>query len=244
MKKLIILFLVLAGCASQDVTRSEAQKRESARVHTELGAGYFAQNQMAIALEEFNEAVKFDSNYAPAHNGLGMVYSALGEDAKADASFKRSISLDPGNSESRNNYGTYLCSRNRIDESVSQFMEAVRNPLYSTPEAAYLNAGICSLRKQDVKAAEGYLQRALQIQPLLHRASYELAVIQYNREQYGLAKEYLSTPLVSNPGPETLWLAVQIERKLGDHNGEASYALQLRKNFPNSPQAKALQAGQ
>jgi len=246
MKKFLLLLtvLTLTACASQQGGRTDSQKRESARIHTELGAGYFSQNQIAIALEEFNEAARIDPTYALAHNGLGMVYSALGEDAKAEASFRRAISLDPNSSESRNNYGTFLCTRNRIDESIDQYMAAVRNPLYATRDVAYLNAGLCALRKQDVENAEIYFQNALQIQPLLHRASYELALINFNRNKFGLAREYLRTPLISNPSPEILWLAIRIERQLGDRDAEASYALELRRNFPDSEQTWALLSGQ
>jgi len=247
MKKLFAVFalMLLAGCVSQSSNdRADTQKRDSARIHTELGAGYFSQNQIAIALEEFTEASKIDPSYALAHNGLGMVYAALGEDAKADASFKRAISLEPNNAESRNNYGTFLCSRNRIDESITQFMAAVKNPLYTTKDIAYLNAGICSLRKQDVDNAEVYFQNALQVQPLLHRASYELALINFNRKKYGMAREYLRTPLIGSPSAEVLWLAIRVERQLGDRDAEASYALELRRNYPDSEQTKALLSGQ
>lgn len=246
MKRLLVaVVILLSACANQSTNSKDvSQQRESARIHTELGAGYFSQGQIAIALEEFTEASKIDPSYPMAQNGLGLVYSALGEDAKADASFKRSISLDPKNSEARNNYGTFLCSRNRIDESITQFMEAVRNPLYATKDLAYLNAGVCALRKQDTDNAEMYLQKALQIQPLLHRASYELALIQFNRKKMGMARQYLQTPLVGNPTPEVLWLAIQVERELGDKDAVASYALELRRNYPNSEQTKALLAGQ
>ena len=37
-----------------------------------------------------------------------------------------------------------------------------------------------------------------------------------------------------------LWLGVQIERQLGNHEDEASYALQLQKNYPDSAQTKLL----
>jgi type IV pilus assembly protein PilF len=43
---------------------------------------------------------------------------------------------------------------------------------------------------------------------------------------------------------EALWLGVRVERRLGDRNSEASYALQLRNKFPNSREARALVAGQ
>ncbi len=222
----------------------ETNTQERARIHTELGAGYYAQNQLSIALEEFKEAIRIDSNYAYAYNGLGLVYGALKEDAKADANFKKSLQLEPNNSESHNNYGSFLCSRNRIDESIKQFMEAVSNPLYTTPGMAYMNAGFCSLRKNDEKSAEIYLQKAIAAQPILSQAAYQLALIQFKHGQVGLASNTLQDSLANNPSPEILWLGIRIARILSDRNAEASYALLLRKKYPDSEQTKALLSGQ
>ncbi|HSH72728.1 MAG TPA: type IV pilus biogenesis/stability protein PilW [Methylophilaceae bacterium] len=244
-----VVVMLLSGCANMDsqepaYSGKESTKQESARIHTELGAGYLGQYQMAIALEEFTEAVRIDPNYALAYNGLGMVYAALKEDAKADDSFKKSVRLQPGNSETRNNYGTYLCSRNRIDESITQFMEAVKNPLYRTPSVAYVNAGFCALRKKDIESAEKYLQQALAIQPSLNQAAFQLATIYFDRQQYELARNTIQSALLNNPLPDILWLAIRIERLLGNKDAVSSYTLELRKRYPNSAQAKALIAGE
>ncbi len=244
MKKLVVLAVMLLTACSAQQSREALGNRESARIHTELGAGYYQQNQMNIALEEFTEAIRIDPSYALAYNGLGLVYGKLGEDAKADANYKKSLQLEPGNPESHNNYGTFLCSRNRIDESIAQFNDAIRDPLYATPQTAYMNAGICSLKKKDEKNAEIYLQKALQIQPLLHQAAYQLALIQFNRGEYEQARKSLVNALVSNPSADTLWLGIRVERKLGDKDAESSYALQLRRKYPNSEQTKALVSGQ
>lgn len=248
MKQLVLLAaLLLAACANQQEKAypgKETAARESARRHTELGAGYYGQRQMGIALEEFTEAVRIDPSYALAYNGLGLVFSNLKEDVKADANFKKAIQLDPRNSESHNNYGTFLCSRNRIDESIVQFMDAVKDPLYATPATAYLNAGICSLRKQDSENAEIYLQQALAKDPLMGPAAYQLSQLYYERKQYQAAHNALQNLLLSNPGPEVLWLAIRIERGLENNNAVSSYSLELRRKYPDSPQAKALAAGQ
>ncbi|NNG13883.1 MAG: type IV pilus biogenesis/stability protein PilW, partial [Gammaproteobacteria bacterium] len=37
-----------------------------------------------------------------------------------------------------------------------------------------------------------------------------------------------------------LWLGIQIERKMGDKDAVASYALSLRKQFPDSEEAHLL----
>ena len=242
-----ILSVALSACetlkGSSD-ERGESKLSARARSHTELGAAYFQQNKLDIALDEFKYAAQIDPTYAQAYNGLGLVYAALGEDAKADVNFKKAIQLEPGNSESHNNYGSFLCARKHYDESITHFLKAVKNPLYATPNLAYANAGICSIRKNDIENAEIYLSKALQIEPLTHPAATQLADIQLKRGDASTAQKTLQNALVSSPNPETLWLAIKIARALDDKNSEASYALQLRQQYPNSEQARLLLSGQ
>ena len=214
-----------------------------ARAHTDLGAAYLQQNKLEIALDEFNQAIAIDPSYALAYNGLGLVQSALGQDAEAEASFKKSIELQPNSSESHNNFGGFLCTRKRYDESIVEFLAAVKNPLYATPNLAYANAGICADRKGDTKRAEVYLNKALELEPLTHSAAYQLADIQFRRGDVKTAKMTLQNALVASPTAEMLWLGVRIERILGDKDNEASYALQLRRQYPNSEQTRLLLRG-
>ena len=48
---------------------------------------------------------------------------------------------------------------------------------------------------------------------------------------------------VVEPTAEGLWLAVRIERKLGDKTAENSYANQLRRRFPSSREYQQMQRG-
>jgi type IV pilus assembly protein PilF len=236
--------LFSASCVNQQQQEKENENLKSrARAHTDLGAVYYQQKQLEIALEEFNNAVKIDPSFASAYNGLGLVNAELGKDDVADASFRKSIQLEPSNSEAHNNYGSFLCGRNRIDESIVEFLAAVKNPLYATPAIAYTNAAICSMRKKNMAGAEQYLLKALQIDPLSQTAAYQLASLQFKRNDAVAAKKTLQNVMLSRPGPEVLWLGIQIERVVGGKDAEASYALQLRRQFPDSEQAKLLQSG-
>lgn len=243
-----VLLALTSACATPQQDNSgaygETKQTQRARAHTDLGAAYYQQNKLEIALGEFNHAVQIDPTYAQAYNGLGLVYAALGEDAKADANFKKSVQTEPGNSESRNNYGSFLCGKKRYDESIVQFLEAVKNPLYSTPNLAYANAGICSARKNDIKNAEFYLNKALEINPLTHSAATQLAEIQFKRGDVSVAQKTLQNTLIASPSPQALWLGIKIERILGGRDNEASYALQLRQQFPDSEQTRLLLSGQ
>jgi type IV pilus assembly protein PilF len=222
----------------------QADSRQRAQIHTELGAAYFGRGQMGVALDELNTALKADSGYAPAYGILGLVYMELREDDKADENFRRSLSLDGTNSDTHNNYGWFLCQRGRIEDSLNHFMAALKNPLYATPEKSYLNAGLCLRKKNDDKEAEEYFFKSLRLQPQQAQALFNLADIYYKRGSYNEARDFISRlSRVAAPSAESLWLAVRIERKLGDRDAEASNGLQLRKMYPDSPEAQALRSG-
>ena len=239
-----LIVFVLVGCATQGARNADdSQSRNRAKLHTELAAAYYAQGQMAIALEEFTKATQIDPSYASAYTGLGLVHASLKQDGKAEANFKRALQLDPENSDTHNNYGTFLCVRNRVDEAIKEFMTAISNPLYTTPESAYLNAGICALKKKDTKNAEGYFLNALRIDPNARAASYQLANLYFNKGEHLQARTYLLKAMHNiDPTPEMLWLGVRNEQILGGKDAEASYRLLLRKKYPNSDETKAMLA--
>jgi len=252
---LLMGLLASAGCATQpaepgirpatSTTGSETDRQLRARIHTELASGYYELGNMGVALEEVNEALRADPDYVPAHNVAGLVYSDLKEDRLAQQSFERALRINPLDSDANNNYGLFLCQRQREEEAIKYFLAALRNPLYQHPDRSYINAGVCSRRRGDTAAAENYFQRALKLRPNQPQALYQLADIEYARGNFAESKAYLSRfTQVATANAEVLWLGVRVTRKLGDRNSEASYALQLRKNYPNSKEARALAAGQ
>jgi type IV pilus assembly protein PilF len=226
-------------------TGEESQVRVRARIHTELAASYYQLGNMGVALEEATKAVRIDPNYGPAHNVAGLVYAVLKRNGQAEASFQRAVSINALDSNANHNYGQFLCERKREEEGIRYFMAAVQNPLYRTPERSYVNAGVCARRRGDAEAAEGYFREALRMRPNQPQALYNLAELQYEGRNYDAAREHIDRLMrVVQPNAEALWLAVRIERRVGDAASAASYAQQLRKNFPESKEARALSAGQ
>lgn len=244
-KKSTAMLLICAGLlAGPVVAEEQSDARNRAQIHTELGATYFARGQLAVALEELNIALRADSGFAPAYNILGLVYMELREDGQAEESFRRALSINSADSDTHNNYGWFLCQRGRIDESIEHFVAALKNPLYGTPDKPYLNAGICMRKKNQDAEAEDFLMKSLKLQPQQPQALFHLADINFRRGKLLEAKSYITRlSRFAAPTAESLWLGVRIERKLGDRDAEASYGLQLRKNFPDSPEAMALHSG-
>lgn len=245
---------MIAGCATEPTTSEfkanvgsagdESEARNRARIHTELAAGYFELRNFGVALEEVNEAMRADSTFGPAYNVSALIHAELKEDRLAEQQFERALRLNPVDSDANNNYGSFLCQRKREEEGIRHFLAALRNPLYQTPDRSYVNAGLCSRRRGDATGAEDYFRKALKVRPDQPQALYQLADILYGRGEYGAARQYALRVNQLGSDPEALWLGLRIERKLGDRNAEATYAAQLKRNFPDSREARALVAGQ
>jgi type IV pilus biogenesis/stability protein PilW len=251
----LLALAVLAGCAdmrtggSADPTMStpvvESEARSRAKVFAELGFAYFNRGQMKVALDEARKAISIDSRYGPAYHLLGLIYMELEEDKLAEENFLKALDMDRADSDTHNSYGWFLCTRGRYDEGLSQFTEAIRNPLYDKPELAMANSGLCSEKKGDMKRAESYYNKALKLAPNAPLPMIKLADLSFRMGNMNEAQRLLARhQQVSPPTAEALWLGLRIERKLGDRAQEAVYNQQLRRNFPEAPETQLLLRGQ
>ena len=243
---ILLCVLAVAGCVATPPEKSDRQ-HAVAKIHTELAASYYERAQLGIALDELRKAMQAEPDYAPAYNVRGLVHMGLREDKEAEEDFLHSLKLDNVSSDAHNNYGWFLCQRGRERESVKQFLAAVKNPLYATPEKAYMNAGLCSKKAGDLQDAEEFLQKALLLQPDMPEARLGMAELQFAQGDYAAAQSSFKRYAESNGGglnAANLWLAVRIARKTGDKNAESSYALRLHSLFPDAPETRLLEQGQ
>lgn len=252
-----LIAMVIAGCtatgggASREGARQPmsleppgTEARHSAKVHTELGALYLQESRFAIAFEEARIAVAADSGYAPAYNLLGLIHMFLGEPRLAEENFQRAISAAPGDPEIENNYGWFLCQNGREQQSIEYFMRAARNPLYPSPTKPYTNAGICSIRLKNDTAAERYLSQAMQLDSTNTQALFWMADIAYRNKRFLEARQWVGDlEKMVELNVEVTWLALRIEKKLGNREAEARHTAQLRRKFANSPEQRKLLQG-
>lgn len=257
MKRMVPLMAVvlLVGCASSSTNQSRAQApasqevvsgeaRNRAKAHADLGYEYYAQKQMGTALQEAKVALKEDSSYTPAYNLLALIYMGLGETKSAEEAFQRALQLSPGDPEIANNYGWFLCQSKREKSALPYFDRALQNPLYPTPIVALSNAAECSLQIRDDKATEGYLKRALSMNPYSVRVLLLMASLKYRQKQYGEAHYYIAEAnKYSEPTAAATILALRVARHTGNREEEARYLSLLRRKFPDSDEYKALMRG-
>jgi type IV pilus assembly protein PilF len=231
----------LVGCSHSPIEPETPRSDNAAALNVQLGIAYLRQGDLSIAKEKLEKAVKQNPRDPNAHSALALLYERLGKPAEVDAQYRIALRLAPQNPDISNNYAIYLCRNGRAEEGVKRFIEAARNPLYRTPEAAYTNAGVCLRNVKRFEEAEANLKRARQIEPGYAEAAYQLGDLQLDRGRSGDARAQVDQYLaVFNATPELLLLGVRSAQALGDRSGAEKYARRLHVEFPGSSQERAL----
>jgi type IV pilus assembly protein PilF len=245
---LTCIVLLLGACAqtpsSDEVGGVETDELASARVHTELATAYYGAGRFDVALEEVRIALEARDDYLPAVNQLGLIYLALGRTDDAERELRRAIRIDPDDPSVNNNYGLLLCSIGKSADAMRYFEKTLQDPLYQTPELAYVNAGLCMKRVGNYARAEEFLRRAVALAPDQPNALYHLADIEFMNGNLQSARSFITRHLqLVNSGPDALWLAARVEKRLGDEVALNAYGAQLNRRFPDSPQTRAFNQG-
>jgi len=234
----VLLAGALAGCANQQVVQ---QRHDAAIYNTELGIAYMRRGDLAVAQAKLDRAVKENPDDPDVHSARALLFARLDDPKQADQEFREALRLAPKNPDFQNNYAVYLCSVGRVDEGVQTFLRAAHNPLYTTPELAFDNAGVC-LRSahRNVEAAQMFTE-ALSIQPGFAQALWQLADLNFSEGKLVQARQEIDGFLAANQAtPDLLLLAVKVTRAQGDRLDAALYARRLQLDFPDSAQAHAL----
>jgi type IV pilus assembly protein PilF len=253
---LCVLAGALSACAGSGGTggtqelktasdQTAAEKRAAIRL--QLAIGYYQDGKLEVALDEVKQAIAANPGLADAYGVRALIYTAMGELALAEENYQRALRLAPRNPELSNNYGSFLCQNGRPAQGIAYFEAALKNPAYQSPVKALLNAGSCSLKTRNFDAAERYLLDALRYEPELPTTNANLARVYYERRDYARAGFFINrlkaAAKLDALSADVLWLAIKVERKLGEKASEASMVTQLRRRHPGSAEYAAFQRG-
>jgi type IV pilus assembly protein PilF len=255
-----LLAVALAACAGKGPSSTQAGATEElktasdqtssekrANIRLQLAIGYYSEGKLEIALDEVKQAIAANPDSSDAYGVRALIYTQLGENKLADENYQRAIKLAPRNPELANNYGQFLCQQGRAAQAMQLFESALNNPTYTSPINALVNAGACSLKSKNYDAAEKYLLDALRYGPDVPTTNAHLAKTYFERRDMARAGFFINrlktvSKLDALPADQ-LWLAIRIDRKLGDKTSEASLVNQLRRRYPASPELAAYQRG-
>ena len=229
----LLLMWLLQGCVA--VNPGQTQDEKASAVNVQLGIGYLQQSNLELASQKLTKALRQDPKSAAAHNAYAILQERLKQLDVAEYHYKKATELDPKDAQSANNYGTFLCRNGRELESEKYFLQALDNPLYSTPEYAYTNAAVCLLKVDQVKKAREYLSKALSAKSDFAPALLTMGGLLFDEKDYEGARVYLDRyHLVAKPGARSLWLSIQAAEKIDASTDVTELVQRLQTDFPNS----------
>lgn len=242
---LLLLCLALGGCVTTSVENEVApSKTEAAQYNLQLGIGYLRQGDLRKAQAKLEKSIADDDTNATAFSALGLVYERLGDDAGAEEKYRRAVRLAPDNPDVLNSLAIFLCmKKNEVSDAMQLFDKALAVPLskvFTNKAMLYTNAGTC-ISRTDLDRADTYLRAALATDPKFNPALLQLAYVANMRGNYLQARAFIQRYLAAaTASADALWLAVQIERALGDSAAASQYGERLKKEFPQSAETRLL----
>ena len=233
--------LAVVGCTTTNGPM-ESNPQNAADLNAQLGLAYMEQGNNEEALKKLQHALDLNPDSASANHYIAELYRKLGKNREAEEHYRKALSVTPSDPMLLNNYGVFLCGQQRLNEALKKFMAAVKQPFYKTPEVAYNNAGLCALQIPDEAKAEEYFRSALRVNPRMPDALFGLADLSFKQQKYLHARAFVQRYTdVATPSPQILWLAVRVERKLGNEAAAGRYARELKERYPTAEQTLLLQ---
>lgn len=205
----------------------------------QLGARYYQNGQYELARDRLLLSLDFDPRRAITHSTLALTYEAMGNERLARESYERALRVDSRNFSVQNAYAVFLCKQKDFDGARKYFSKAAEHPENDDAEVTLTNAGVCMADKPDLRAAESFYRQALDRKPEYSGALLQLCLLKVRQEDFLGARAFLERFMsVSDTTAGVLFLAAQIEEKLGNDRGRSEYVNQLLREFPESDQAK------
>ena len=237
----------LSACVTQNyedddtpVLENESTDSEIALTRISLGLGYLKMGNTTQAKFNLEKAKKYAPNMVQVYTAFAHYYESVGEDALTIQSYEHALSIEPQDANTLNNYGVFLCRKERLAEAEVQFLKAINVPTYIRVSESYENLALCQLEAFNFEKAEHYLEKAIAHSPSSGSVLLQMMRLQYAIGEYEAAKTYgkrfekASRRFTS----EYMALAYKVYLKMGDTRTANNYGTMLVKMYPDSWHAK------
>ncbi|EDM61278.1 type IV pilus biogenesis/stability protein PilW [Vibrio parahaemolyticus AQ3810] len=195
-----------------------------------LGLGYLEGGNMIRAHDNLQQALSHAPQYYRAQLSMAHYYETVGEDAKAEDMYKRSLRQHTKNGNVLNNYGTFLCKRGDFQQADQMFNRAIEQPYYYLIPASYENAAFCALKSQDKDKAKYYFTRAIDHDPHRPKSILQLAKLEIESGNFTDARiRLMRFNQMYGVKKPSLQLMIELERAAGNEALEQKYVKQLER---------------
>ena len=203
-----------------------------------LNRGY-VRNELGdkqAAIDDYNQAIKFNPNYADAYYNRGIVRNELGDKQAAIDDYNQSIKFNPNYADVYYNRGIVRNELGDKQAAIDDYNLAIKiNPKYAQ---AYYNRGSVRYELGDKQGAIDDYNQAIKINPNYAQAYYNRGVVRNELgDKQGAIDDYTQAIKINPNLAEAYNNRGLVRSKLGDKQGAIDdYNLAIKIN-PNDAQA-------
>jgi tetratricopeptide (TPR) repeat protein len=173
----IVLRMSAEAKAREAAAAAEEERLALNKLLQEVVAALDA-NDHDLAITKLNEAAARIPNCFPCYVQLGNVHRAKKDFDQAEAAFKKALEINAEGAEAYGGLAAVYRAQNRMDLAAEANAKA--DALYGKPGSgtdaiSLYNAGVTALTAGDVTEAKNQFQRAIQLDPKMADAHFELA---------------------------------------------------------------------
>jgi type IV pilus assembly protein PilF len=240
----ILVCCLVAACVTESTggLPKPAPKAERAVAQLAVARGYIGAANWGNAKRALEKVVALDSSLVETYVLYGVIYEAEEEYELAERNYQKALRMRPNDSQTLNNYGTYLYRRGRAADAVKYLQRVVKDTEYRARPQAYENLGLVELTLKNLPAAQAAFERAVSLNAGQAVSVLELAYMAYERHDLATAvAQYDQFRNLAKPTARSLCLGMKLGVAVGNDDQVASAALALKNLFPNSREAQSCQ---
>ena len=155
----------LTGCATLGQDKEKIAREKKAEWHYKMGAGYFQEHQVPLAIRELTLALEKNPKHLHAHYLMGFIYMGRRDYTKAIHHFKTILALEPKFFDARNSLGATYLAAERWQDAVEAIEPLLEEPLYTSQELAHNNLGWAYYNMRKYAKATHHFKMAVFLRP-------------------------------------------------------------------------------
>lgn len=243
--------VLLTGCVTSSDSRfaREADEDKAVRNYVQLATAYIGQGNLDRARDHLERALEIKPQSPSALAAMGLIYQREGDSQLARESFGKAVSNDGDYTRGRVFYGAFLYDQKDFGGAKEQFLKASRDTGYEDRGSVFFNLGRIYQRLGDTENAIDAFQRSVELTRGEPRTLLALSTTLVETGSYSEASRHygrLMAAMQNNRqmqhSPESLLTGIQIARYFNEWDREASLALVLKNQYPESDQYKQYKA--
>jgi tetratricopeptide (TPR) repeat protein len=180
--------VLLSGCAKPGATHVTEIQKLQARAAYERGLQLLTEKQASPALAALKEAVDIDGNVTLYRSLLGLLYLDLQRPELALEQFQKIVEIDPKMADGWFHRGVALSEMRRWEDAIESYRKAVALPTLTVPDLAHQSLGMALYNVRRYAEAEQALRFAINLDPQLQAAYYNLGLVFSAEERRDEAK--------------------------------------------------------